>query len=159
MIKQELKNLLFFNPKIGIFTWIKGRKKGSVAGSVDKEGYIVIHILGKIYKAHRLAFLYMTGKFPEDQIDHVDGNPSNNAWDNLRKATNRQNQGNKKLRRNNTSGYKGVGWHKSIKKWYSSISYDGKIHLGYFEYAEDAALAYNFAAIDLFGEFARLNEL
>lgn len=93
-------------------------------------------------------------------IDHIDGNPLNNKKSNLRVCTNAENTRNCGKRVNNTSGYKGVSWHKYVKKFFAQIGSNGqKIHLGYFDGVEDAARAYNAAALKHFGEFARLNEI
>jgi len=92
--------------------------------------------------------------------DHVDGNGLNNQEDNLRLATASQQAMNRKRRNDNTSGYKGVSLHSRLQRWGASIGISGKrIHLGYFDTAEEAALAYNQAAIQYFGEFAKLNNV
>ena len=90
------------------------------------------------------------------QIDHIDCNPLNNQKSNLRCVTNTQNQHNKKIQCNNTSGFKGVSWYAN--KWVARIRINGvKTHLGRFDKIEDAAAAYEKAAIQYFGEFARIN--
>lgn len=91
-------------------------RNGKIAGSVSKRGYRCICVDNKIYKAHRLVYLYHHGYLP-DQIDHVDKNPDNNRIENLRAATNGQNCMNRGIMRNNTSGAKGVFWCKDHKKW------------------------------------------
>lgn len=89
-------------------------------------------------------------------IDHIDGNPLNNQRSNFRSATNTQNQMNSGISLNNTSGFKGVSYHKGTKKYQSRIHVKGKsIHLGLFDYAEQAHLYYCIAAIKHFGKFAR----
>lgn len=103
---------------------------------------------------HRLIL----GKSTKLEIDHVNGNGLDNRKENLRVCEHKHNMYNKKLYKNNTSGYKGVT--KSGNKWGSSIKHEGRhIHLGNFENKIDAALAYNKAAINYFGEFARINDL
>lgn len=93
-----------------------------------------------------------------DKVDHVDGNGLNNQRHNLRVATHQQNVCNRSLYCNNSSGYKGVGWHKQHQKWHAKIQNNGKrIHLGYFDTALEAARAYDEAAKDIHGEFARIN--
>ncbi len=93
-----------------------------------------------------------------DCIDHRDGNGLNNQRHNLRPATTAQNSRNRGRCRNNTSGYKGVTWYKPQRKWLASISIDGRRkHLGYFASKLDAALAYDAAAREYHGDFARLN--
>lgn len=92
--------------------------------------------------------------------DHIDGNGLNNTRANLRLATTSQNGCNRGAQANNKSGYKGVAWHKQRKKWRANIRVGGKqVHLGYFATPEEAALVYNKAAREYFGEFARLNEV
>jgi hypothetical protein len=142
--QNELKEWLYYDAASGNFIWKKttrnGRgKSGHVTGSKDKEGYVVIGFQKKRYKAHRLAWLYMTGFWPLDVIDHIDGNPANNAWTNLREATCGQNQHNSKIPRNNKSGIKGVCWDNSREKWMASICINRKSKtLGYFQNIDEA---------------------
>jgi hypothetical protein len=156
---EQLKELLEYNPDTGLFTWIKligtsNRKVGGVAGT-KRDGYIRITIKGKIYSAHRLAYLYTTGNFPENQIDHINHIRHDNRWINLRDATNSQNGANKVKHKNNTSGYKGVYWDKRYKKWRAKIQYMEKsIHIGYYTTPQEAAEAYKKKAIELNGEFS-----
>jgi hypothetical protein len=158
MITQaELKELLEYNPDTGVFTWIKaiGRAKvGSVAGS-KKHGYINLKINRKNYLAHRLAYLYMTGNFPENQMDHINHIKDDNRWTNLRDATNSQNMSNRAKRKDNKSGYKGVCWHKQHKKWCAEIRYmNKKIHLGLYTTPQEASEVYKKKAIEIYGEFS-----
>jgi hypothetical protein len=156
---EQLKELLEYNHDTGVFTWIKligtsNRKVGGVAGT-KRDGYIRITIKGKIYSAHRLAYLYMTGKFPENDIDHINHIRHDNRWTNLRDATHSQNQANRVKHKNNTSGYKGVNWDKRYKKWRAKIQYMNKsIYIGYYTTPQEAAEAYKKKAIELFGEFS-----
>jgi len=163
MINQSrLKQLLNYDPNTGIFTWkIKGRKK--IVGCINfKTGYLVIRIDNKLYQAHRLVFLYMTGDIPE-YVDHIDCNKLNNKWSNLRKATKSQNEMNKPKKITNKTGFKGVVFVKARSHlktpWKAQITCNRKqIALGYFETAELAANAYNKAALNLFQEYANLNK-
>jgi hypothetical protein len=117
----------------------------------------MIWIDGKRYYAHRLAWLYMTGKFPDQQIDHIDQDGTHNIWRNLREATNTQNAANSR-RRNNASGFKGVFWQRS-RRWRASIMVNSRrIHLGYFNTPEEAYAVYLAAAQKYFGEFANGGE-
>jgi len=161
MITQsELKELLEYNPDTGLFTWIKSNgnrrlKAGDAAGTKMKVGYVRITIQGKNYLAHRLAYLYMTGNFPKNGIDHINHIKDDNRWSNLRDATNSQNNSNRVKQKNNTSGYKGVRWHKQHKKWRAEIKYMNKcIHIGCYTTPQEAAEAYKKKAIELFGEFS-----
>lgn len=159
MRQHEFKRILDYDPETGVFTWIKKTSKkvvvGSPAGSHIKSGYLVIGINGRLYYAHRLAFLYMEGAIP-DLIDHKDGDRSNNAWSNLRPATSQQNVLNAKLASNNTSGRKGVSWHRGAGKWSAYIILDGKKrHLGLHDDVEGAHAAYMVAASQAQPDFAR----
>lgn len=157
----ELRDRLSYNPRTGVFLWT-GRGlpyayADKEAGSIEAEGYRVITIDGRSYKAHLLAWYYMTGEWPTDQIDHRDAVRSNNTWENLRPATNQMNQFNRGPNKNNRSGLKGVFRASCNRKrpWMAKIAKDGiKFHLGYFETAEAASAAYHAKAVQLAGEFA-----
>lgn len=157
---DKLKSRLSYDPDTGLFTWISKAsgnsrvKIGQVAGTKDDKGYVVIKLEGKVYKAHRLAFLYMTGEWPDHFIDHRDLDPGNNRWANLREATNADNQANRLP--SGQSGAKGVVWHKKDKKWQAQLTRDGKtIYLGQYDSMAQAAMVYRTAARDLHGEYAR----
>jgi len=154
MVTQELlKKLLSYNPDTGVFTWVK--RNGNIAGCPTCRGYVRISICRKTYRAHRLAWLYTHGSFPDNQIDHINGVRNDNRIINLRQATNTQNQQNKKISINNTSGIKGVCWHKTENKWIARIYIGGKPkRLGCFHDKNEAAAAYQKAAKKYFGEFA-----
>jgi hypothetical protein len=114
---------------------------GEEAGSTDIRGYCNISIDHKKYKTHRLIFLLHHGYLPE-YIDHIDGNPTNNRIENLRECTAAQNQWNQKENTRNTSGIKGVAWHKRVKQWQARVCVSGVRHyLGYFRSPELAAKA------------------
>lgn len=159
MITQaELKELMYYDPETGVFVWRVSKSKrvkvGSVAGTLQNKGYIHIKINGRKYLAHRLAFLYMTGTFPEHQIDHQNGIRADNRWNNLREATNSDNQRNSGKQANNTSGYKGVAWNKQAGKWYAQCGVNGKdYHIGSFTTANEAHAAYCAFAAKYHGEF------
>jgi len=108
-----------------------------------------------MYKAHRLAWLYVHGEWPPEQLDHINGQRDDNRVENLRSATRAENAGNSKRRADNTSGFKGVYWNAQRSKWQAKIR-RGQLekHLGLFVCKEDAAEAYRRAAADVFGEFA-----
>lgn len=150
MITQDqLKQMLDYNQETGVFTWLKSNsnvvKVGQIAGSYTRSANrVYIKVLGKRYMAHRLAWLYVHGKFPLLQIDHKDGNGSNNAISNLREATNGQNGQNKrKARKDCLSGLIGAHYIKSRDSYQSHIVVNGKKkYLGYFKKAEDAHKCY-----------------
>mgnify|MGYP001558903680 CR=1 FL=1 len=111
---------------------------------------------GKTIYMHKLIMNVERGFY----VDHADGNPLNNQRFNLRKATNSQNQMNRKNSSINTSGYKGVTWNKKLNKWRAQIYLEKKyIYLGYFKNIKDAASAYNEKARNIFGQFSRLNHI
>lgn len=135
MITQtELQSQLHYNTETGIFTWIKSKKgifANTIAGTKRKNGYIIICINQKDYRAHRLAWLYMHGYIPE-YIDHINGVKDDNCLSNLRPATKQQNAYNSKVKSTNTSGVKGVCYNKEKNKWKAYIKANSKqIHLLY----------------------------
>ncbi len=159
LTQQELMDVLSYDPMTGLFVWIVSPRNGwagKVAGCLHSTGYIRIRINGRGYTAHQLAFLYMTGKWTEADIDHKDGDGSNNKWLNLRQSTKSQNKANSRSYKNNKSGIKGVCWNKHLDRWGASIQVAGKRHfLGLFHTKEEAAEAYMASAVLFFGEFAR----
>jgi hypothetical protein len=109
---ERLREVLHYDPETGLFTWRidrGGRKAGTVAGSAHNAGYVSIRVYGIRYLSHRLAALYVTGKWPEHQVDHKYGVRSDNRWTELRPATHAQNQHNKRsANSNNKVGLLGV---------------------------------------------------
>lgn len=131
---------------------------GDVVGSLGSGGYTMVMVDGKRYQTHRLIYLYHHGVLPK-QIDHIDRNPMNNRIANLRPCTTSQNQANQNHQRGNSSQWRGVSWREKWGKWVAQIAVNKKkMHLGHFDYECDAAMAYNEAALEHFGEFAHLNE-
>jgi hypothetical protein len=149
----RLREVLHYDPDTGMFTRKVARGPycaGEIAGTTSKKGYVSICIDGKIYKAHRLAWLYMTGKWPMPECDHENRKKSDNRWQNLRAATRQQNTQNLDLRANSKSGRPGVGWHKASGKWLARIGVaNRRIHLGVFDTIEAAANAYAAAKANL----------
>lgn len=155
--KERLDELFLCDPEAGTFTRRVSRgntKRGSVAGHIGDDGYLMIRIDGKLYRAHRLVFLTMTGEFPPTDVDHINGIRTDNRWSNLRLATRSQNLRNKSIQSNNTSGALGVSWDKRRKKWEYRIKAEGVQHIGVFAEFEDAVAARKAAEIKYFGEFA-----
>jgi hypothetical protein len=145
--QDELKQILFYCAITGHFTWLVSTarriKIGDRAGTPNEKGYIIIQINGKLYRAHRLAWLYVHGYLPTKQIDHKNGIKDDNRIDNLREATNSENHQNKGKRKDNTSGFTGVTFHKPTGKWLAQIGIGGKKHfLGLFNTREEARDAY-----------------
>jgi len=129
-------------------------------------GYVACNWFDENNKHHKMtlhgAIIYLSGQEinKDQEIDHKNTNKLNNLENNLRICTRPQNQQNSNIRSNNSSGYKGVAWHKYTNKWLAKLKKNNvEIHLGYFDDAKDAAKAYNAAAIQYFGEFARINEV
>lgn len=147
LTQERLKELLDYNPETGLFTnkIDRGRraKKGNVAGIFHvSTGYWHIKINNKSYKAHRLAFLWMEGYFPENCVDHIDRDRSNNKWNNLREVSISCNNKNCNIYKTNTSGITGVHFYKKYKKWLAYIVFNSKTkNLGYFDELIDAAKA------------------
>lgn len=143
MITQaDLKCLLRYDNQSGEFFWRIDRgaaRTGLKAGTSDGRGYLQIMINKKRYRAHRLAWLYMTGEMPADQIDHINGNRSDNRIENLRAVTGTINKRNQKTPKNNSSGVIGVRWNKKDSRWHARICLDGKFkHLGCFSSKAEA---------------------
>lgn len=156
-----LERYLSYSPLSGEFTWKVSRSAnalaGQIAGCVANDGYVQIYIDGKPFKAHILAWAWMTGEWPSHRIDHRDLNKTNNAWSNLRAASQSQNAANCLKRRTNKSGFKGVCFDASRGLWIAQIQVMRKrVFLGAFDRKEDAASAYANGAEYHFGEFARI---
>lgn len=160
---KRLREVLDYDSETGVFTW-KYRAEarvqwnacwvGKKAGCIGSRGYVNIYIDNKQYKAHRLVWLYVYGCWPEEEIDHKNLCRSDNRLDNLRLATRIQNCGNQTSYKNNKSGVKGIFWFQN--RWCAQIQYQGqKCHLGRFRTPEEACRAYEQAAAEHFGVFAR----
>lgn len=162
---ETVKEFLEYNPETGIFTW-KARSisyfktdrscsiwntrfVGKSAGYKNDQGYVLIAIEGRHYRAHRLAWLYMTGNEPEEEIDHIDHDPSNNKFSNLRESTRAQNMANTRIYRVGLEGIRKRG-----DKYRACISDGNKPRLiGTYRTLDDARVAYAQAAVSLRGEF------
>jgi len=143
---QQLRELLHYDPQTGLFSRRTNGVRyaaGAVVGNANRPNdRRIIRIRGSVYKAHRLAWLYVYGEWPTYHIDHLDGNPSNNRIANLRDVPSVVNTQNiRKARSHNRSGL--LGAYKSRNKWNARITVDGKsIYLGVFDTAEQAHVAY-----------------
>lgn len=147
--------LIHYDPETGIFTRktaYKQHKVGDISGTLTGDGYWSLRINGKKYRAHRIAFLYMTGNFPSEYTDHINGNKLDNRWINLRQASPTENNRNARKRKDNSSGFKGVNYYRG--KWESRCrTEDGRKHLGYFDTPEEASNAYQCFSKKHFGDF------
>jgi hypothetical protein len=156
--RSELQEALDYDPETGQFFWKERRGSavaGQQAGCLSVNGCRVIRFGKKLHTAHRLAWLYVHGEWPQE-IDHRNGDPSDNRIANLRPCSHAENTRNVKMHRDTASGMKGV--YRDKKKWVSRIYVAGKDHfLGTFATREEAAAAYDEAARELHGEFARLS--
>lgn len=144
--QERLRELLDYDQETGVLTWkvkpAKQIKVGDVAGSLNGHGYLATSVDGARHRNHRLIWMWMTGDDPGDlQVDHINRNPSDNRWENLRLATHSQNMSNTH-RSDNTSGIPGVTWFKSRKKWRVQLRVNGKTkHVGYFSTKIEACAA------------------
>jgi hypothetical protein len=157
LTRERLLELMSYDPETGVFTWklSRGRQPaGAIAGMPDPRGYRSIRVDGAAHYAHRLAMLYMTGKMPAEDVDHISGEKSDNRFMNLRLASRSQNIVNARRHRDSQSGLRGVSWCKNGGCWTARIRINGRsVHLGQFQNKEDAARAYANAALLAHGEF------
>ena len=131
---DQLRAVFDFDPLTGVFSrriemGRNGRfKAGQPAGGVDSNGYVLLRLGAHRYSGHRLAWLYVHGKWPTLQIDHINGIRSDNRISNLREASHFINAQNEtRPRANNTSGFLGVCWHKWSRRWVAQVWIDGKL--------------------------------
>ena len=161
---DQLRAVLDYDPTTGIFTWrdrpdirpsANAGRRGTVAGTTNsKHGYIAICIHGRLYLGHRLAWLYVYGRWPAEEIDHINEVRTDNGIANLRESTHRQNNTRSKARKDNKSGVLGV--FSCGKHWQAQIMHLGvKYHLGVYATIEEAKTARDEAARRLHGEFHR----
>ena len=140
---ERLRELLDYNPETGALTNKVTRsyraEAGDESGWIDHMGYRRMKIFGRTYAAHRLAWLHVYGKYPDDQLDHINGNRSDNRLANLRPCTQGQNNQNLGRTKANKSGVMGVSWKARNRKWCAQIKYQGVVHhLGLFQSIEKA---------------------
>jgi hypothetical protein len=162
--QSELRRFLRYDPETGVFHWRARtdrdhswnmRHVGEIAGGINRVGYWVI-VIRRPRLAHRLAWTWMTGEVAEGQIDHINGDRTDNRWSNLRLVTQKQNSANQGLRTNNISGIKGVSWEARSKKWRAQIMKDGKAHyLGAYHTVEEATAVRRAAELEHQGIYAR----
>jgi hypothetical protein len=163
---EYVRSILDYDPATGALTWrwradvrrqANAHFFGKLAGSINRNGYRSVSIREKSYQGARVAWAIVTGEWPPNEVDHVDGNRSNDRWSNLRLATDGENSRNRRKRSDNTSGFKGVSWFKENGKWRAQIQVDGVKHcLGFYSTKKDAYQAYCDGAIKHHGAFARL---
>lgn len=156
---ERLRQLLDCDPVAGVLIWKVARgsraKVGSIAGSIDSHGHRQICVDGKYYMAHWLVWFFVTGKWPEKEIDHRNNIRDDNRFENLRPSSDQQQCFNSKIRKDNRSGCKGVR-HRGYRSWQARIRVSRKlIVLGTFPTREEAHQAYCKAAEKHAKEFAR----
>lgn len=158
LTRKLIRKFFIYDSKTGVFKNRIDRghqEKGKIAGWKDRQGYLVIELGKKVYRLHRLAFLYVTGKLPKYLVDHRDRDKSNNRWSNLREATKSQNGVNCKLSKKNTSGIKGVSYDKNTGKWVVHMRINKKTkYFGEFCDINEAAKVRKKAVLEFYGEFA-----
>lgn len=160
--REELLEVLSYDPKTGIFLWEKRLsnriKIGDKAGHRLPSGYFQIRIRGNMHLAHRLAWLHEFGRFPNGVIDHINGKPWDNRISNLRECSQAENCRNSLARSDSSHGVKGVSFHKASGLWTARITVGGKTtSLKCHKTIEDAASAYELASREIHGEFALVN--
>lgn len=145
---ERLKELVRFDYEKGRFFWLRETGKGiklsknGEVGSYDSHGYGQVRLDKKIYKEHRLVWLYHYGVWPEKQIDHINHERRDNRIENLREVSNQENSKNRPKQKNNTSGYQGVSFNKTRKKYHAYITIDGyRLTIGNYECLDDAIAA------------------
>lgn len=161
LTQEKLKELIDYNQETGIFTNKVTRNSRAVKGAQlnpKNHGRYGVVTINKIkYRLHRLAWFYVYGIWPENQIDHINGDTTDNRICNLRDATNQQNQYNSKVI-NKSSKFKGVHFESFTNKWKVQIRINKKqVTIGRYKTEVEAAKAYDSKAKEVFGEFARLN--
>lgn len=159
---DELKSMFDYNPETGALIWTKRLSNstpvGKQVGSKDTKGRLRVQIRERTYAVHHICFAMYHGRWPLEQIDHINRVKTDNRIVNLREATNAQNARNRKHTKPNNSGYKGVCLHHG--RYMARIMINGvKKHLGMFSDPVEAAKAYDEAALLYHGEFASTNEL
>ena len=153
--QERLRHLLDYDPETGVFTWLVRRGRaaaGSVAGCVHSEGYVRVKVDGATHVAHRLAWLFVYGEWPKQEIDHINRVKTDNRIANLRDVSRRENALNVGVFSNSTSGVTGVYWCKREGKWLTQITVFGRDqHLGYFADFNDAVAARHAAEMEVHG--------
>lgn len=160
---KRLRELLRYEPDTGDWYWrVRINSKvdvGDAAGTISVHGYRIITLGGTKYRASRLAFLYMTGSWPVNEVDHENRCKLDDRWINLRDVTGSENQINRDLQSNNTSGFRGVHWHTRDCKWIVQVKKENQnFFVGQYDSLEEAVVARDLAAKELHGSFAVLNQ-
>ena len=144
---ERAKECFNYDPETGEIRWAaKVARKvvpGTIAGTITVYGYRQIRFQGRFYKAHRIAWLISTGRWPPDEIDHINGDRADNRLANLREATSAENKQNLAKRTDNKTGFTGVYFEKRVGLWEARVMKNGRSYgAGYYETREQAAAAY-----------------
>jgi hypothetical protein len=154
---SRVRELFDYDPATGLLTRriaVSNSRVGVAVGRDNGLGYLQVRVDRRLFTVHRVIWCWMTGEWPQGEVDHIDGNRSNNRWSNLRLATREQNEANKRTREGKIGGAKGVYAHRG--RWRALITVAGKrIYLGVFDRHEDAVSAYAEAATKHYGAFAK----
>lgn len=157
---ERVRKLLSYDPETGVFRWRVSRggvRAGDAAGAVIGAGYVYISIDDHPYLAHQLAWLLMTGEWPQATVDHRDRCKTNNRWANLRDATKAQQLMNRTAPKHNTSGVRGVCWDRRSGRWRATINVNRRhIDLGRFVTKAEAVAARAAGEREHFGEYGVL---
>jgi hypothetical protein len=170
---EEIRRLVGYDPETGVFVWKhreegtagcslgwNGKNAGKVAGTTMGLGYRMLTFFNRKFLAHRVAWCYVHGSWPPDQIDHINMIRDDNRIVNLRLATNQLNTVNRTAQANNVCGYRGVRLHKASGLWHARITVGGREHsLGYWKTAEDASKCYRVVSRLLHGDFSREDDV
>jgi hypothetical protein len=143
LTQEEVKRLFYYNPNMGQLvrrvSVSSNAKVGDVVGTIANDGYRQTKVKGRLYKVHRLIWLYVHGEFPPEQIDHINGIRDDNRLLNLREVSHQENNKNRRIASHNKSGVIGVCWYKRDKKWHAQIAVPEETkHLGYFTDFDEA---------------------
>lgn len=160
--QERIKQVCDYEPRTGELVWKEPGKKrivGKRVGSTTLGGYLETCIDRKRYLVHRLVWLWHHGCLPPEHTDHINHNRSDNRIENLRAATNRENNFNQSKRRGSTTSlWRGVDWCIRRGRWRARLhAYGSSHHIGYFDCEEDAAMAWNAEALSSYGRFVNLN--
>lgn len=155
MRPEEIRDAFSYDASTGILRWRTGRLSGRIAGTIREDGYVIIKFMRRKFYGHRIAWLVYYGDWPSLDIDHINGNRSDNRISNIREVSVAQNHWNSKKYKNNTTGFRGVYLHNS-GKWCAEIWWHGhKKYLGLFATKEEASTAHEKARGNLYGKYSR----
>lgn len=161
---QKLLEYLIYYPLLGLWEWrnpsIMNKRGRTTVGTISVHGYRIITINGTKYRSGRLAWFYMTGEWPQKEIDHEDRDKTNDKWYNLRDLSRSENALNRDLQSNNTSGVRGVRWDTERQKWNVQVKKDGISYFGgRYDSLDEAVAVRDSVALELHGDFAELNTM